>query len=145
MNKFFLKKAKKSFFLLLRDNNITTYKFSSLRNMSSSQIKSQPSNSTPNEETNNVTTSIPLSPPSSPVLHSSAPPATVSQSLKLIVTTSWINVLLVFVPLGYIAFGLKWSDTWVFILNFLAIVPLAKLLGFATEDISLRVGQVFIY
>ncbi|CAJ0835405.1 1659_t:CDS:2, partial [Entrophospora sp. SA101] len=33
------------------------------------------------------------------------------------------------------------SDTYIFTFNFLAIIPLSKLLGFATEDISLRVGQ----
>ena len=52
--------------------------------------------------------------------------------------------MLVFLPLGHIAYALKWGDTWVFTLNFFAIIPLAKLLEFATEDISLRVGQVFI-
>jgi Ca2+:H+ antiporter len=82
----------------------------------------------------------PPSPPSSPVLHYSEPP-TLLKSLKVILTVSWINVLLIFIPLGFIAYALKWSDTWVFALNFLAIMPLAKLLGFATEDISLRVGQ----
>lgn len=71
-------------------------------------------------------------------------PPTILKSLKLILTNSWINVLLVFIPLGYIAYALKWSDTLVFTLNFMAIIPLAKLLGFATEDVSLRVGQVFI-
>jgi Ca2+:H+ antiporter len=49
--------------------------------------------------------------------------------------------LLIFVPLGFAAHLLDWSDTMVFMLNFLAIIPLAKLLGFATEDIALRTGQ----
>ncbi|GBC08025.1 hypothetical protein RclHR1_07870008 [Rhizophagus clarus] len=109
----------------------------------SSNRKSQSSNSTPNEDTNNnqtTQTSIP-SPPRSPVFHSEPPPPTLLKSLKTTLLNSWINVLLIFIPLGYIAYGLKWSDTWVFILNFLAIIPLAKLLGFVTEDISLRVGQ----
>ncbi|CAB4445083.1 unnamed protein product [Rhizophagus irregularis] len=102
-----------------------------------SQRKSQSSNSTQNEDTNINTTLI----PSSPVLHSSSTPPTLLKSLKIIFLTSWINVLLIFVPLGYIASGLKWSNTLVFVLNFLAIIPLSKLLEFATEDISLRVGQ----
>jgi Ca2+:H+ antiporter len=67
-----------------------------------------------------------------------------SSTFKVIITSSWMNILLIFLPLGYIAYGLKWSDTWIFILNFFAIIPLAKLLGFATEDVSLRVGEVFI-
>jgi len=50
-------------------------------------------------------------------------------------------VILIFIPLGFIAHFLNWSDTWVFALNFMAIIPLAKLLEFGTEDISLRVGQ----
>ncbi|CAO3657812.1 unnamed protein product [Umbelopsis ramanniana] len=36
----------------------------------------------------------------------------------------------------------SWPATIPFIFNFIAIVPLAKLLGFATEDLSLRVGEV---
>jgi Ca2+:H+ antiporter len=63
------------------------------------------------------------------------------EGLMVIVKSSWINVLLVFVPVG-IASHFVWSPTITFIMNFLAIVPLAKLLGFATEDIALRTGEV---
>ena len=52
-----------------------------------------------------------------------------------------VNVLLVFVPLGIIAGALGWDPTAVFILNFLAIVPLASLLSFATEELSAKLGQ----
>lgn len=62
-------------------------------------------------------------------------------SLWWILTCSWINVLLVFVPLGIIAEHLHWQAVWVFSLNFLAIIPLAKILGDATEQVSLRLGQ----
>ncbi|RGB44250.1 Sodium/calcium exchanger protein [Rhizophagus diaphanus] len=96
--------------------------------------------SSSNSSQNDRNTLIPP-PPSSPVLHSSSAPPTLLESFKIIFLSSWINVLLIFVPLGYIAFGLEWSNTSVFVINFLAIIPLAKLLGFATEDISLRVGQ----
>ncbi|KAL8726713.1 MAG: hypothetical protein Q9181_005951, partial [Wetmoreana brouardii] len=52
-----------------------------------------------------------------------------------------VNVLLVFVPLG-IAFGATHANpTVVFILNFLAIIPLASLLSFATEELSAKLGQ----
>ena len=61
--------------------------------------------------------------------------------LMTIVKSSWLNVMLVFVPLG-IASHFVWPPTVTFVLNFLAIVPLAKLLGFATEDIALRTGEV---
>ncbi|GAA5806388.1 hypothetical protein HPULCUR_011921 [Helicostylum pulchrum] len=78
-----------------------------------------------------------------PVSHSKPPlkEPTVKQGLLRIIRSSWLNILLVFVPLGW-ASNFVWSPTTTFILNFLAIVPLAKLLGFATEDISLRTGEV---
>lgn len=41
-------------------------------------------------------------------------------------TSSYLNVLLVFVPLGFVAEKLHWDAVWIFSLNFLAIVPLAK-------------------
>ena len=58
--------------------------------------------------------------------------------------TSWINSFLIFVPFGFLSHFLNWSDTWVFVTNFLAIIPLAKLLVFATDDLSRRTGQVYI-
>jgi len=55
--------------------------------------------------------------------------------------SNYVNVLLVFVPLGIIAGALEWDPTAVFILNFFAIMPLAALLSFATEELSVKVGQ----
>lgn len=46
--------------------------------------------------------------------------------LKLVLFATKINVLLIFIPLGIIADLLHWSDVTVFILNFIAIIPLAK-------------------
>lgn len=66
---------------------------------------------------------------------------TIRQGVLSIIQSSWLNILLVFVPLGW-ASNFVWSPTITFILNILAIIPLAKLLGFATEDISLRTGEV---
>ncbi|KAF1804880.1 calcium/proton exchanger [Mucor lusitanicus] len=63
------------------------------------------------------------------------------EGFMTIVKSSWVNVLLVFVPIG-IASHFVWSPTITFIMNFLAIIPLAKLLGFATEDIALRTGEI---
>jgi len=45
------------------------------------------------------------------------------------------------VPLGIIAGALGWNPTAVFILNFLAIIPLASLLAFATEELAVPLGQ----
>ncbi|KAF8525832.1 Calcium/proton exchanger, partial [Hysterangium stoloniferum] len=69
------------------------------------------------------------------------PTPTILASLKATVLASWLNVLLVFIPLSWAMHFAKQSDTIIFVFSFLAIIPLAKLLGFATEELSLRVGQ----
>ena len=55
--------------------------------------------------------------------------------------TNYVNVLLVFVPLGIIAGMLEWSPVLQFTLNFIAIIPLASLLAFATEELAVPLGQ----
>lgn len=55
--------------------------------------------------------------------------------------TNYVNVLLVFVPLGIIAGLAGWSPVTQFILNFIAIIPLASLLAFATEELAVPLGQ----
>lgn len=55
--------------------------------------------------------------------------------------SNYVNVLLVFVPLGIVAGAVGWGPSAIFILNFLAIIPLASLLSFATEEISVKLGQ----
>jgi Ca2+:H+ antiporter len=52
-----------------------------------------------------------------------------------------VNVLIVFVPLGIIAGKLSWNPVITFVLNFLAIVPLASLLSFATVEVSARLSK----
>lgn len=68
--------------------------------------------------------------------------------LGKIVNTTWLvlksnyaNVLLVFVPLGIIFGALGKDPVLVFIFNFLAIIPLAALLSFATEELSAHLGE----
>jgi len=64
------------------------------------------------------------------------------QSFKVIVLGSWLNVLLVFIPLSWaFNFAMKDSHVLIFVFSFLAIIPLAKLLGTATEELSLRTSQ----
>ncbi|CAO3667108.1 unnamed protein product [Rhizopus stolonifer] len=65
----------------------------------------------------------------------------VTRGLVAIVKSSWLNVLLICVPFGWVS-HFFWSPTVTFVLNFVAIVPLAKLLGFVTEDIALRTGEM---
>ncbi|KAJ8592050.1 calcium/proton exchanger [Rhizopogon salebrosus TDB-379] len=64
------------------------------------------------------------------------------KSIRAIISASWLNVLLVFIPISWtINFVLPDQHTLIFIFSFLAIIPLAQLLAFATDEISLRVGQ----
>jgi Ca2+:H+ antiporter len=58
-----------------------------------------------------------------------------------ILKTNYVNVLLVFVPVGILAGVLDWSPAMQFIFNFIAIIPLAALLAFATEELAVPLGQ----
>lgn len=60
---------------------------------------------------------------------------------KVTLLSNYVNILLVFVPVGIAAGLAGWDPTTVFILNFFAIVPLAAVLSFATEEISMKLGQ----
>jgi len=57
------------------------------------------------------------------------------------VKSSQTSPLLVFLPVGFIATFLEWSATSVFVLNLLAVIPLATLLSAATEQLSEYTGQ----
>ncbi|KAJ1890044.1 hypothetical protein LPJ66_007702, partial [Kickxella alabastrina] len=70
-------------------------------------------------------------------------PLTVLGSLTSAVLASWLNVLIIFVPLGYIAHYLQWPVIVVFVLNFFAIIPLSALMGFTTEEVSIRFGPTW--
>ncbi|PWN23948.1 calcium/proton exchanger [Microstroma glucosiphilum] len=62
-------------------------------------------------------------------------------SFRWIITSSWLNLFCIFIPLGIVAEKMQWDAVWIFSLNFLAIVPLAKLLGDATEQAALKLGS----
>ena len=68
-------------------------------------------------------------------------PKHVARTVWATLCSNYVNVLLVFVPIGIIAGALGWNPVAVFCLNFVAIVPLAALLSFATEEISAKLGQ----
>lgn len=65
----------------------------------------------------------------------------VIDTFYLSVGSSPVNYLLIFAPLGILSEHLGWSSNAVFWLNFCAIVPLASLLAFATEELSEHVGE----
>lgn len=67
--------------------------------------------------------------------------AHVANITKVTLLSNYVNILLVFVPLGIVAGATHWDPVTVFVLNFFAIVPLAAVLSFATEEISMKLGQ----
>ncbi|TCD61541.1 hypothetical protein EIP91_008269 [Steccherinum ochraceum] len=73
-------------------------------------------------------------------------PPTFWRSVRSILFHSWFNVLLVCIPVSWalhfaLAGGGSTDETIIFVFSFIAIIPLAKLLAFATDELSLRVGQ----
>ncbi|KAF2794204.1 hypothetical protein K505DRAFT_324932 [Melanomma pulvis-pyrius CBS 109.77] len=61
--------------------------------------------------------------------------------LKNAIMYSWINVLLVFVPIGIAVHLVGLSPEIVFSMNAVAIIPLAGLLAHATEAVAARLGD----
>lgn len=58
-----------------------------------------------------------------------------------VIVSSWINILLVFVPVGIASHFAGMSQSIIFAMNAIAIVPLAGLLAHATESVSKRLGD----
>lgn len=54
---------------------------------------------------------------------------------------SWINLLLVFVPIGIVARAANLDAAIVFAMNAIAVIPLAGLLAHATEAVASRLGD----
>ncbi|CAZ79696.1 unnamed protein product [Tuber melanosporum] len=67
---------------------------------------------------------------------------TIWGQFKAAIFNSWINVLLVFAPVGIATHYAGVDPTIVFVMNFVAIIPLAALLSYGTEEIALYCGDV---
>lgn len=69
----------------------------------------------------------------------------VGQQIRFVLFGAWINILLVMVPVGFAVFyarkGANIGPVPIFIINFVAIIPLAAMLSTATEELALRVGE----
>ncbi|KIW96011.1 calcium/proton exchanger [Cladophialophora bantiana CBS 173.52] len=61
-------------------------------------------------------------------------------NIKVALFHSWVNVLLVFVPVGIAIHFAGVNQNVVFAINAIAIIPLAGLLTFATESVAHRLG-----
>ena len=69
-------------------------------------------------------------------------PFTVRNQIQRTLFGSWINLLLLAAPAGIaINYVPSVSRVAVFVVNFIAIIPLAATLSFATEEIALRTGE----
>ena len=66
---------------------------------------------------------------------------TIASQLRATLFNSWINVLLIFVPIGIAVNYTSIPRVGVFVINFIAIIPLAAMLSYATEEIALRTGE----
>ncbi|RSL87692.1 hypothetical protein CEP51_002102 [Fusarium floridanum] len=70
-------------------------------------------------------------------------PFTVANQLQRTFLNSWINILLIAAPVGIVLnYVNSVNRIAVFVVNFIAIIPLAAILSFATEEIALRTGEV---
>ncbi|RMD41326.1 hypothetical protein DV735_g3795, partial [Chaetothyriales sp. CBS 134920] len=67
---------------------------------------------------------------------------TVGNQIRNTLFSSWVNVLLVMSPVGIALHYAHVNSVAVFVVNFIAIIPLAGMLSFATEEIALRTGEV---
>ncbi|KAK0356110.1 hypothetical protein LTR02_011634 [Friedmanniomyces endolithicus] len=54
---------------------------------------------------------------------------------------SWINILLVAVPVGIALEYTKVNRVVVFVINFIAIIPLAAMLSYSTEELAMYIGE----
>jgi hypothetical protein len=68
-------------------------------------------------------------------------PFTLSNQLRATVFNSWINLLLIAAPAGIAVHFVNISPVAVFVINFIAIIPLAALLSYATEEIAIRASD----
>ncbi|KAK5988164.1 Vacuolar calcium ion transporter [Cladobotryum mycophilum] len=67
--------------------------------------------------------------------------ALILEILRETLSCSWFNLLLIFVPIGYVSYLRDFRPTLTFLFNALAIVPLSTLLTEATERIASDAGD----
>jgi Ca2+:H+ antiporter len=70
----------------------------------------------------------------------SRPKLTVMSQFKAVMG-SWINLLLIFVPAGIALGNTNVNGVIVFVINFIAIIPLAAMLSYSTEELAMYIGE----
>lgn len=63
------------------------------------------------------------------------------QSVRQALFSSYLNILLIFVPVGVATYFVEAPPAWVFFTNAVAIVPLSSMLTDATERIAMDAGD----
>jgi hypothetical protein len=66
-------------------------------------------------------------------------PTLVAQ-IQAVLFGSWLNVLLLVIPAGFAVQVTNGNPALIFSLNFIAIIPLGRILSLATKDLVLRLG-----
>ncbi|KAF0686498.1 Aste57867_21685 [Aphanomyces stellatus] len=76
-------------------------------------------------------------------LSKESPPQSVSQCRIVfnLVTGSYLHLLLLLMPVAAYSYFAQWGDIPIFVLNFLAMMPLANILGEATEELAEHCGD----
>ncbi|KAJ5234388.1 uncharacterized protein N7469_003556 [Penicillium citrinum] len=69
------------------------------------------------------------------------PKFTFASQIRATVFNSWINLLIFAAPAGIALYCVKANPIAIFVVNFIAIIPLAAMLSYATEEIALRTGE----
>lgn len=64
----------------------------------------------------------------------------VYKSIKIVIFSNKLNLLMVFGPLAILVHLLSGHNGWVFFLSLLGIIPLAERLGYATEQLAFFTG-----
>ncbi|RHY06113.1 hypothetical protein DYB28_008233 [Aphanomyces astaci] len=75
-----------------------------------------------------------------PVTTTATPPS-FGHSVWNILVGSYVNLFLVFAPFAVWSYLAEWGDIAVFVLNFLTMLPLASMLGDATEALAFHAGD----
>ncbi|PNS18868.1 Vacuolar calcium ion transporter [Sphaceloma murrayae] len=65
----------------------------------------------------------------------------IGKQLRVVLFGSWINVLLLAVPVSFAVNYAEVDGRVIFVVAFIAIIPLAATLSFATEELAMYVGQ----
>lgn len=66
---------------------------------------------------------------------------TAASQIRATVFNSWINILILAAPAGIALHVVKANSIAIFVVNFIAIIPLAAMLSYATEEIAMRTGE----